>query len=877
MARDERRDDRQAGGAGPTSGEHETRQVAPGKVTRTSRLSPGRPRNHQAAMTGAGSPPAVQRKAAATGAGAAARPARSSGELTVDRWMDAAHRGLTALAERDDVQARGDLEADDPAAVHEAADAGVRGSGGALPYFDRIQQAFGAGNDLSGVHAHVGGEARDANERIGASAYASGEHVSFRDAPDLHTAAHEAAHVVQQRAGVRLAGGVGQSGDAYERNADAVADRVVRGQAAQDLLPTRDAAGSGTAVQLAPDSDHAPPASGQARDGNGDEQAARAEGAEPAITGTATTELAAYQGAAVGQPGKISAPASQYEHARSTGVNVRARPDGGLPAIGTVRYDTAVHVLAADTTGAFYFIVARSGGATGQGHGWINRDFVALGMPDPAATLHHVTESNLTEILAAHYVAPGRWRLATGNDYTTLAAAVVAANQGRTGVRIDWQRYQVYKDEHALRLAADPWMRENRAIYHASQVYAGQNIWLPSPAYVSMLQGAGVVGTRPDWVNAAVDVGKGFAGFHAGLAAGVFGSLWDTLSGLWELGETVVGAVSRALDGSLFTELQPLYDELRDLSWQKAQDMIASVVTMARDAFGDFVAQWNQPDVYQQWFFRGRVAGAVALEVVLAILTGGGTLGAKVAAKVGQYAPRLGRVLGKVLQLADDLDVTPGRKRGRDGHGADADPGAPGRDRPGDRDMNEDERDFAQNLAMARIITEAHDLRDTPVDELLRQLNGTLAARSRAVRGYKSYPHPTKPEHHRIVQFSREREVDGDYSGRNGAATRETEFPRKTLHGVSLKWLRKNKPGGWKEIPSREHEGWVWKDQNGVERLRFMRPTGRNPSSNQWSRQANGYFRWQNADGNYLDINGNVVPKGPDFEERTHIMYEGPL
>jgi hypothetical protein len=54
------------------------------------------------------------------------------------------------------------------------------------------------------------------------------------------------------------------------------------------------------------------------------------------------------------------------------------------------------------------------------------------------------------------------------------------------------------------------------------------------------------------------------------------------------------------------------------------------------------------------------------------------------------------------------------------------------------------------------------------------------------------------------------------------------------------------------------------------------RATGDNPSASQWSRQANGYFRWQDAKGSYLDIDGNVVPDThTDFAERTHIMYEG--
>jgi hypothetical protein len=87
---------------------------------------------------------------------------------------------------------------------------------------------------------------------MGAEAFATGHHVAFAGAPGLHTAAHEAAHVVQQAAGVHLAGGVGQAGDAYERHADAVADRVVRGESAEALLDDmvgRGGAGGPAAVQ----------------------------------------------------------------------------------------------------------------------------------------------------------------------------------------------------------------------------------------------------------------------------------------------------------------------------------------------------------------------------------------------------------------------------------------------------------------------------------------------------------------------------------------------------------------------------------------------------------------------------------------------------
>ncbi len=125
----------------------------------------------------------------------------------------------------------------DTASVHSAAASGLKGPSQTIPHHDAIQNSFG-GHDVSSIEAHVGGAAAAANTAMGASAYATGNSVAFKESPSLHTAAHEAAHVIQQRGGVSLPGGVGQVGDSYEKNADAVADRVVAGQSAADLLPS---------------------------------------------------------------------------------------------------------------------------------------------------------------------------------------------------------------------------------------------------------------------------------------------------------------------------------------------------------------------------------------------------------------------------------------------------------------------------------------------------------------------------------------------------------------------------------------------------------------------------------------------------------------
>ncbi len=212
-------------------------QHAPGKRARTDELDGGAAVQRKAAA------PAVQLRAgdwamsdgmiAAMGLGDGAAPAvqlRAAGS--------GPHRA---------VQADGGALAGEAPSVAATAERGVAGASAELPHADAIQQAFGK-HDVSGVRAQVGGEAADASKQLGAQAYATGDRVAFAQAPDLHTAAHEAAHVVQQAAGVHLKDGLGQVGDSYEQHADAVADAVVAGKSAEGLLdgfatPAKAAAG----------------------------------------------------------------------------------------------------------------------------------------------------------------------------------------------------------------------------------------------------------------------------------------------------------------------------------------------------------------------------------------------------------------------------------------------------------------------------------------------------------------------------------------------------------------------------------------------------------------------------------------------------------
>jgi len=179
---------------------------------------------------------------------AARRPAPGKVSRTL-RFLGGAPPALAARAAPVQRRAAGDdpfgLHVD-PHAVAVGGTSG--GEGQRLPFGAQLQAAFGR-HDLGAVRAHLGPRATQAASALGAHAYARGEDVVFAATPDLFTAAHEAAHVVQQRRGVTVADGVGAVGDVYERHADEVAHAVVAGRSVEALLDAAPGGAGGGVVQ----------------------------------------------------------------------------------------------------------------------------------------------------------------------------------------------------------------------------------------------------------------------------------------------------------------------------------------------------------------------------------------------------------------------------------------------------------------------------------------------------------------------------------------------------------------------------------------------------------------------------------------------------
>lgn len=99
------------------------------------------------------------------------------------------------------------------------------------------------GRDFSGVRLHTGSAARMGASAVSARAYTIGNDIVLgRSAHAAQTSegrrllAHELTHVVQQHGGARPANGMSVPGDAFERQADAVADAIVGGRSGGAML-----------------------------------------------------------------------------------------------------------------------------------------------------------------------------------------------------------------------------------------------------------------------------------------------------------------------------------------------------------------------------------------------------------------------------------------------------------------------------------------------------------------------------------------------------------------------------------------------------------------------------------------------------------------
>lgn len=137
--------------------------------------------------------------------------------------------------------------------VAKIAQSGMQSPSSPLPFMGQLESAFKP-HDISGIQAHMGSAAKKSAEGLNSAAFAANEHIVFGRQPDLFTAAHEVAHVVDQRRrpAPKSGNGLSQPKDSGEQLADSAAWRAARGESAASLLgpPRPSVMSSGSSVDL---------------------------------------------------------------------------------------------------------------------------------------------------------------------------------------------------------------------------------------------------------------------------------------------------------------------------------------------------------------------------------------------------------------------------------------------------------------------------------------------------------------------------------------------------------------------------------------------------------------------------------------------------
>jgi hypothetical protein len=471
------------------------------------------------------------------------------------------------------------------------------------------------------VQAHQGPAATGAARELGAEAYAIGNAVAFTRSPGLHTAAHEAAHVVQQRSGVQLKGDIDQPGDTYECHADAVADAVVAGRSAAPLLDEVSGGRGNRDVAI----QRTPATAAAAAD------TAAQPGMWEHTFGEASTP--------VGKIGRVQAPKGVYLRERP--IPGAKSPSAPVPFNGLVFVERRTNQGSANER--WCYVIATELGIAG----FCEERYVAIDPPEPTATLHRTAPGERLATIAEQAYGPAN----DDNNSRLYVQSLCLANRDRAGVQLDPVDLS-FKDR-ALRGEDE---RRTLQVYKGAKVIAGTSIWIPSKPFIEQLKAAGAVTGGSTLITEAWDAAKGaagavvdgakyVAGFFVGLLEGAYSAIVDLFRGAVDMVEAMLQVVWNVVSGN------PGRVKEMASAWV---DKMKAVWDHRGEIADEFLKKWNAESAWDRGVFRGEVLGWVTMTVLLILVT----MGEGAPAALSGIAVRWPQLI-KLLKTVDALgDVT---------------------------------------------------------------------------------------------------------------------------------------------------------------------------------------------------------------------------
>ncbi|MFC4636202.1 hypothetical protein ACFO3O_20005 [Dokdonia ponticola] len=301
--------------------------------------------------------------------------------------------------------------------------------------------------------------------------------------------------------------------------------------------------------------------------------------------------------------------------------------------------------------------------------GWIQKQFIQI---IPVDTLldsytkkfYYVKSGDTfeTDIAAIEY---SEYKVKTGDDYRTIAQAFHLLNQQsdhKTGIVIkDADQGLLSALELGYKASIDPAFVEARSLYKKLFLTENHIVRLPSESYIRLQQELGNLSKRSDFMNATIDVVDavteilaGAAGLVVGIIEGLLRAIYDALEGIVDLISTIISTIKDLITGELFGKIKSLYETIigfADLEYEDLKKVMYAVLGNIGTAIQDIIENWKTASAFEKGRVIGIVIGAILLEILVAIFTGGSVTLAKWAGKLG----KLGKVLTKIAELGDDM------------------------------------------------------------------------------------------------------------------------------------------------------------------------------------------------------------------------------
>jgi hypothetical protein len=481
------------------------------------------------------------------------------------------------------------------------------GGGQPLPAAVRHMMEIELGVSLDRVRIHTDLVAADAAHAVRAKAFTVGDDIFFADgayAPNTPVGqrllAHELAHVVQAYQGRVTTGGVGirvsSPGEALEREADAIADRIGAQRSDYPDQPGSKSRSQGSMPTSTSKQALAPsmPSRWIAKAASGTLILRQAEPTKPLS----------------GQPVQRHGIAYKPE-----GVNLREQASTNGRVLQQLAFNTRVFVDSQE--GSWYFVTTSDGK-----FGYCADTHIKVNLPEPDAKIHWIKPGETAlSISQKYYGGKAEW----GNDHRFYVNGLVYTNLGK-GQR------GIFKPDA-------------NAGWDTTKVLADYMIWVPSLNFMKSLHGKISSGsiTAEAWQSvktAAEAVGEfllGAGAFIAGVLHGALESLWDVLVGLKDLAVMIWDILKSVFTGNLLSDAAGLWNDLSNLDWKK----------LVTGWINEFDAKWNDDSVLKRWHFRGWVTGYVVMEVLMLFFSAGVIQGIKWVGK----ASKVTKVLQKLPRL----------------------------------------------------------------------------------------------------------------------------------------------------------------------------------------------------------------------------------